>query len=360
MKQYHHALNPMIECMAYLERYVNSETFHSLWKQFSPKEEDPFLNPNTLKQLDEIKDQMGEVMMAQFPEAQFWFTFLPKTYFSPMKVLLCSFIGSPYRNNDTITEIKTFLNEDSCFFLRRIVENDERYDGKLNGCEEAQLLEYLQQMEFDDQIKWRIFQMHLHLSEILDTWESLLAALMPIYHTYDSLFSDLLQLYEKEFIAGEKDLYQRFSEKMGLTFIENEIDTNILPTIAYGASFMIGEINDSSFQHIYILWGVDILHTAGHLGQSDTTESLCMVLKTLSDKSKFDILCYLSKNKRAYGAQIAKAMKLTTATISYHMQALMDHNLIHVEKQDNRLYYSVNQEKLSEYLHRVEQKILQA
>ncbi len=40
------------------------------------------------------------------------------------------------------------------------------------------------------------------------------------------------------------------------------------------------------------------------------------------------------------------AMKLTTATISYHMQALIDVGMVIVEKLNNRLYFQVHEEHL--------------
>lgn len=49
-------------------------------------------------------------------------------------------------------------------------------------------------------------------------------------------------------------------------------------------------------------------------------------------------------------------MKLTTATISYHMQALIDAGLVSVEKSDNRLYFQVHKEHLHQYLKQAEQR----
>lgn len=73
------------------------------------------------------------------------------------------------------------------------------------------------------------------------------------------------------------------------------------------------------------------------------------LLKLLSDKSKFDILVNL-KDKRAYGAELAKQMSLTTATISHHMSTLLDERLIKAERENTRLYYSLNHERIRELI----------
>ncbi|MFA9378517.1 MAG: ArsR/SmtB family transcription factor [Lachnotalea sp.] len=80
-----------------------------------------------------------------------------------------------------------------------------------------------------------------------------------------------------------------------------------------------------------------------------TNEQLCNGLKLLSDPSKFEILRFI-KDKRAYGQEIANELKLTTATISHHMNSLMVMGLINIEKVDNRIYYQMNKEAIDKLL----------
>lgn len=72
-------------------------------------------------------------------------------------------------------------------------------------------------------------------------------------------------------------------------------------------------------------------------------------LKLLSDKSKFEILSML-KNQKTYGGELARKLNLTPATISHHMSALLLAGLVKVEKEDNKLYYSTNEEEVSKLL----------
>ena len=56
-------------------------------------------------------------------------------------------------------------------------------------------------------------------------------------------------------------------------------------------------------------------------------DELITALKLLGDKSKFEILRTV-KDEGAYGAQLAKQMGLTTATISHHVNALLNRRLV--------------------------------
>ena len=106
-----------------------------------------------------------------------------------------------------------------------------------------------------------------------------------------------------------------------------------------------------------LIWGLDILLLLKHKKAGVSVDTICSSLKLLSDKSKFEILCYVSR-QCAYGAQIAKELQLTTPTISYHMQALMNAGFIKFRKENNRLYYSLNREYLEEFLEMTKQKLL--
>ena len=81
------------------------------------------------------------------------------------------------------------------------------------------------------------------------------------------------------------------------------------------------------------------------------------ILKLLSDKSKFDILSSI-KEHPAYGAQLARQMNLTTATISYHMSALIQERLIELDRTNNRIYYRMNKKTVSDFIEYLKKELL--
>ena len=120
-------------------------------------------------------------------------------------------------------------------------------------------------------------------------------------------------------------------------------------------SFLTQDLNEHG--KATLIWGLDILSLLKYKKAGMSVDTICTSLKLFSDKSKFEILCYVSR-QCAYGAQIAKELQLTTPTISYHMQALMNAGFIKFRKENNRLYYSLNREYLEEFLEMTKQKLL--
>ncbi len=79
--------------------------------------------------------------------------------------------------------------------------------------------------------------------------------------------------------------------------------------------------------------------------QLDSDKALS-ILKLLADKSKFEILA-TTKDNPAYGAQLAEKLSLTTATISHHTSALLEHNLLTIDKVDTKIFYRENKEQIN-------------
>ena len=78
-------------------------------------------------------------------------------------------------------------------------------------------------------------------------------------------------------------------------------------------------------------------------------EDLCSLLRIISDRSKFEILCHIARQE-AYGQELAKKLGLTTATISRHMAILQDAGLVHTRRSESRVYYRMNRETLQNLL----------
>ena len=88
-----------------------------------------------------------------------------------------------------------------------------------------------------------------------------------------------------------------------------------------------------------------------------SAERAINALKLLSDKSRFEIMRYIHSHN-AYGNEIAEHLGLTTATVSHHMSALLEANLISLEQKNGKIYYHINEDTLSQYINFYEEKLL--
>ena len=86
-------------------------------------------------------------------------------------------------------------------------------------------------------------------------------------------------------------------------------------------------------------------------------ERTISILKALGDKSKFDILKSI-KEKEMYGAEIAKMLNITTATVSHHMSNLHNLSLVNIIANNNKVNYTLNKESIKELIILLERTFL--
>lgn len=82
-------------------------------------------------------------------------------------------------------------------------------------------------------------------------------------------------------------------------------------------------------------------------GKKATKDRLQKFFKILCDKKRLDIIDLLGERPH-YVQEMAQKLDLTSATISYHMNFLYGFDLVCSERDEHRIYYSLNKEKAKE------------
>ena len=84
-------------------------------------------------------------------------------------------------------------------------------------------------------------------------------------------------------------------------------------------------------------------------GKNNTPNKLYEAFNLLGDRTRFDILCYLHK-QRAYGQELSTHFNLSRNTIHHHMNKLSNYGVITSTTDGNRVYYSLNTSTFKELI----------
>lgn len=74
------------------------------------------------------------------------------------------------------------------------------------------------------------------------------------------------------------------------------------------------------------------------------------MMKIISDSTRFEIIELLCKNETMMGKDLASELKLTTATISHHIEQLREVGFINEERVKNSKYYSINNNSVNRFV----------
>lgn len=221
--------------------------------------------------------------------------------------------------------------------------------------------ELLDELNVESELKWNISKAFINykkysdkLGEILD---NVIVLIGDCIEDIDVLTNNCVDYWAK--FLKEKDLSVFLQEYFNINLALENMAPNIqmIPFI-FGCNTLtwMPSYKDASRHkdQNHLLMYTGILFSEDftlNLRWFDKTE-VNTYLKLLSDKSKMDILLYI-KDKRAYGQELATEFNLTTATISHHMSALHGSGFINLERENNRVYYTLDKENVIRFLDNV-------
>jgi DNA-binding transcriptional ArsR family regulator len=84
-----------------------------------------------------------------------------------------------------------------------------------------------------------------------------------------------------------------------------------------------------------------------YFGDEYEKEKIQMLFKALSDKNRLDIIDLLGE-RDWYVYELAEKLGMSAATISYHLGLLYEFNIVKFQRNDHRMYYSLNKVKFKE------------
>lgn len=356
MIRYEKRLRPILECIGLLEHYVNQDLELKHVDSLSTEQNDD------LKEWYSLIEEAGKMMEVQFPQEAYLFRNLNKQGNSSLVRAIVQTSSEEETSSDTkktFHAIRSFYKKDPYAFLRKIVTSGkEIYKEDIN---EEDLPALLDEVLYEDDIKWKIWKIHSQLETYLDKIEMMISSIMQLYEKHIKVYERLLNVYLEDitYTNKTKDCFTYICDSLNVHFHEVQ-EVVVIPVLSdvNEITFMFNEkIHKEDKDILFVFWGIVLIRKMLHEEDNITKEQMCSTLKLLSDPSKFDILTFIS-HKKAYGAQIANELNLSTPTISYHMQALMNAQLVTFEKDNQRLYYHLNREYLKGFLQQVEKTLL--
>lgn len=231
-----------------------------------------------------------------------------------------------------------------------LLENEESIEASYedrNYRDKSVLREDIVKSALEDELKYRLLY-------LLDDFDRAKAAFLAYLSLYDGVMAELSGDFEKiakDFYDGLKDLDQKELKKRFYDNIPLKMDVDkdilIIPNII---QYNIIDGSDSLFlrksDKAAISFGCMVTPMMAMAKSSQNLEErFIRATKLLSDTSKFEII-KLCHKKPSYGQEIADHLKISNATVSYHMQQLINASYVTVEVDMNKVYYKTSIEAI--------------
>lgn len=242
------------------------------------------------------------------------------------------------------------LAERVALFAMNINDEESANTPKEELTTESDLINFIESSDFDNETKWEAIKIFNNQEKYYNEAAGILQEAMDLLNSkYSEAINELayeFYNYWNERMEGI-DIIRTLSDKFKISWKMSEAGCVLLPVIFSPFQISVAANGvDSNLKDIFRL-GVLLderfeLLIERRLKKEDIVE----IGKLLSDKSKVDILELVSQ-KPCYGKELANALNLSTATISYHVNALLKANFLKAEIISNKVYYSINIERIS-------------
>ncbi|NLG82382.1 MAG: winged helix-turn-helix transcriptional regulator [Bacilli bacterium] len=211
------------------------------------------------------------------------------------------------------------------------------------------IMNLINDLLIDSSVKWNLYLIIQEPEKYLNIYVNLMKQLYPV-------FLDYYQHFETKLISYGKFLENYLNEKgsVGLEEITHSLldkslilddynDLLISCIFPYSLSFI--DLTDGRI----IVWGLHIEDASKKLKENydNRLNNRIQVFKNLGDKTRYEVLKLISKGITST-KDIATVLNVSSATISYHLNALLAAKLIKISTNNRKFSYEVDSDVINE------------
>jgi DNA-binding transcriptional ArsR family regulator len=248
--------------------------------------------------------------------------------------------------------VANLKEEDRIKFYAQIINIEEEAGAPIEGLVTYDdFISFLDTASCDKAEKWEALKI-FHTQK--ESYNEISAILKEVVDFITTRYQKQIEKLEQQFylywdeIQEKQDILELLHNNLKLVFKANDNGTVLLPVIFQPISVSLSCNPETDMEDV-LRFGILMDSRLNISRESMEAEDIVNFGKLLCDKSKVDIL-ELTAKKPCYGKEIANELKLSTPTISYHVNALIKMGLLKTVLDSNRVYYSLNSERFSQYL----------
>lgn len=216
----------------------------------------------------------------------------------------------------------------------------------------ADFTDYIKSLQMEDGMRWQILFALLHPQDHKRKIFDLLRYVRRNLARYETELEDIFRRRRAEIEA-----YDRKSPVDTVMIGEStyQFSREVLPeemTMLLYDPFSIRGLIDQNGQSWFIIGAFFPYHPVPTPRQEMKKKDVMAYGKILADGNKLEILRLLS-HKEYINRELADTLKLSTATISYHMSVLTDLQLVNTTLSANKVIYSLNRQKMEDTMMRL-------
>ena len=188
--------------------------------------------------------------------------------------------------------------------------------------------------------KWLILQF---LTDPTTTKDNLIELLEWHYHNFYNEYQNYIAKFIKKYEIELKDRLKKYGQEyLNILIPYDYSDPGEIEELTIAVSYFYEKSNLLNLMEDIFVFGYRFPET---VESEHALLSSIQVFKALSDETRLNIIRLLAE-RPWYGHELAQKLNVSNSTISHHVAQLVSNGLIRSYRQDNRLYFALDIEKM--------------
>lgn len=287
-------------------------------------------------------------------EIEVFYSKSPMDYYDFSSLIMESYTVFGFKKEEDYLEHLLSLKEEEIkvSLIKAIMKLEEKEtSAKDNGESEkdkdsisldTNVMELIKNLSIDSACKWDLYMMMEEPKKYITQYVELLYKLLPEYRRFYLQYEEKVTecgIKLEEYLNNEEDGLDKITCYMVSTKMLAKGKTAIL--ISFIQSYTLRLIVGTSVP--YLLWGLRMEYSFQALKEKreNKLSERILVFKNLGDKTRYEVLRLIAGGESST-KNIAAALSVSSATISYHINALVTANIIQYEKNNSKVGYEVD------------------
>ncbi|NMA83688.1 MAG: winged helix-turn-helix transcriptional regulator [Epulopiscium sp.] len=214
-----------------------------------------------------------------------------------------------------------------------------------------ELILFIKELPIEAAAKWNLFLIVQEPLKYMKKYVILMTQLLPIFEEFYSPYELEIKNYGQQLVEflninGDQGLEEiTYSIVDRKTIGEEEI--NILISVMFSYAMTVMTVGENK----YIAWGLkmeEAFKKMKEINENKTNERV-QIFKNLGDKTRYEVLKLIASGETST-KEIAKALDVSSATISYHISNLLTSKIIKINQSKGKNGYRIDYELLEEII----------
>lgn len=215
----------------------------------------------------------------------------------------------------------------------------------------TELISIIKELPAEAASKWNLFLIIEEPVKYMKMYIELMQKILPVFEDFYAQYEEEVRIYGESLIEFLNRNGAKGIEEKTYSILDSKIVNNDENRILISAVMQFAITISCKSRYNYIAWGLRVEEAFRRMKEANENKinERVQIFKNLGDKTRYEVARLIASGETSTKG-IARALGVSSATISYHISNLLQSKIIKLDRTENRYSYVVDYKVLDEII----------